>query len=186
MWSPNENYALIAAAGEITMGDMAFVNLQSGQMTEIHFQDYTHNEREDIMKEVQDVELETIVWLNPTTFQARIDVHCNLYEIDECANDKILRSYNVQMDLRIKEKSNETQRTQIVATPKRKERTGIIVTQTDPLLIRDGAGKQYQVIAKVPKGEKLIIIEMLGEWYQVRLNNGIEGYAYSQFIKLLE
>jgi TolB-like protein len=63
---------------------------------------------------------------------------------------------------------------------------GVVETQRDPLNIRRGPGKQYKVIAKAAKGEKLIIIESSGEWYKVQLQNGTVGYASSEFIRILQ
>jgi TolB-like protein len=77
------------------------------------------------------------------------------------------------------------------STPKDKlkataQSVGVVETQRDPLNIRRGPGKQYKVIAKAAKGEKLIIIESSGEWDKVQLQNGIVGYASNEFIRILQ
>lgn len=72
------------------MGDMAFVDLRSGISREIHFKDFTKTETE-----LQDFELTTIKWLSPSTFQLRLDVRCNPYELgdEECDYAEIVRRY---------------------------------------------------------------------------------------------
>ncbi len=95
-WSPDERYALVYAVGEVTMGDMAFVDLNSGRKQEIHFKHLIRNSTE-----TQNLDSKTIEWLAPTIFQLRLDVRCNPYELGQrCDYDRILRSYYAQVDLR--------------------------------------------------------------------------------------
>jgi len=66
--------------------------------------------------------------------------------------------------------------------PQESPSIGIVTTQRDPLNIRIRPGKQYSVIEKAPKGETLVIKGMIGEWYEVQLQDGTLGYAYHKYI----
>lgn len=96
-WSPDERFALVAAAGEVTMGDMAFIDLNTGRMQEIHFRDFTNNHqgRQD---RLQDFDPDKVLWLSPTSFRLRLDVRCNPYEDTSCS-DKVLSSHPVRVNL---------------------------------------------------------------------------------------
>jgi len=61
----------------------------------------------------------------------------------------------------------------------------MVATQTDPLSIRKGKGEQYEVLTRAAKGEELVILDGSDAWLQVRLKNGIVGYADSKYIKVL-
>lgn len=100
-WSPNEDIALFHAVGEVTMGDMLFVNLLSGKSQEIHFKDFTRNPRlkENIQDEIMDFDRDGLSWINPTTFRLRLDVRCNPYEGDENCLTKVLRSYPARVSV---------------------------------------------------------------------------------------
>ena len=94
-WAPSEQYALLFAVGEVTMGDMAVVDLRSGTAREIHFKKLVANDNE-----LQDFEPETVKWLSPVAFRLRLDVRCNPYELyEKCDYEKVLRSSNVQVTL---------------------------------------------------------------------------------------
>jgi len=61
---------------------------------------------------------------------------------------------------------------------------GVVATQKDALLIRAGTSKSNdKIIAKVPKGANVQILEEQGSWYKVQLEDGSTGYASSQYIK---
>lgn len=100
-WSPNEDFALFHAVGEVTMGDMVFVNLASGRAQEIHYRDFTNNPRikQNIMDEVQDFDRDGISWINAQTFSLRLDIRCNPYEGDESCLTKVLRSFPARVSL---------------------------------------------------------------------------------------
>lgn len=63
---------------------------------------------------------------------------------------------------------------------------GVVVTERDALNIRKGPGKEYQSVGKVSKGAKLVILNNSQSWYHVRLENGLEGYALSDYIKIVQ
>lgn len=96
-WSPNENYLLMAARGEITNGDMFFVDVKIGRTTVIHFKDLTRKGQ----SEVQDLNLDDFSWINPTTYKLRLGIFCNIYELGEegCDQNKTLRSYDTQVNV---------------------------------------------------------------------------------------
>lgn len=60
---------------------------------------------------------------------------------------------------------------------------GIVDTQRTRLNIRSGQGTEYRIVAKVDKGEQLLLLSKSGQWYNVRLQSGAEGYAHSDFIR---
>lgn len=60
---------------------------------------------------------------------------------------------------------------------------GIVETQRTRLNIRSGQGTEYRIVAKVDKGEQVLLLDKSGLWYNVRLQNGTVGYAHSDFIK---
>lgn len=100
-WSPDERFALVAAAGEVTNGDMAFVDLQANRVEEIHFKSFTNNPRikQNIMDEIQDFDPDGISWVNAKTFSLQMDVRCNPYDGDESCLTKILRSFPARVNL---------------------------------------------------------------------------------------
>jgi N-acetylmuramoyl-L-alanine amidase len=49
--------------------------------------------------------------------------------------------------------------------------------------IRSGAGDNYSLIATVKQGDKLIVIGESGEWFNVRLENGQEGWIKNTVVK---
>lgn len=96
-WSPDEDFALFLAVGEVTMGDMVFTSLTSGKSQEIHFKKFTHDEN----TELQDFDPDALAWASPTSFRLKIDVHCNPYELgdERCDREKVLRSQSVLVNL---------------------------------------------------------------------------------------
>ena len=102
-WSPDERFALLAAAGEITMGDMAFVNVTSGTSQEIHFKNFTNARGIDPTKtpydRLQDFDPDKLRWISPTSFRFDMDVRCNPYERGEGCYDKIISSHPVRVNL---------------------------------------------------------------------------------------
>ena len=99
-WSPDERYVLVAAVGEVTNGDMAFVDLTTGKSQEIHFKLFTRSRRRNVEEEMQYFRNETVVWINQNTFGLRLDIGCNPYEVKNCYDaTKVLRSYKAQVRL---------------------------------------------------------------------------------------
>jgi hypothetical protein len=49
--------------------------------------------------------------------------------------------------------------------------------------IRSGAGNDYSLVATVKRGDKLTIIGEYGDWLNVRLENGQEGWIHSKTIR---
>lgn len=101
-WSPDERFALVAAGGEATMGDMAFVDLRTREMREIHFKDLTNNPRTDRANQLQDFDPDAIVWSTASIFQVRLEVRCNPYELGDRACDykRILSRHLAQVNLK--------------------------------------------------------------------------------------
>lgn len=49
--------------------------------------------------------------------------------------------------------------------------------------IRSGAGNDYSVVATVKQGDKLAVIGVSGEWFNVRLEGGQQGWISSRVVK---
>ena len=49
--------------------------------------------------------------------------------------------------------------------------------------IRSGPGNNYFAVTTVKQGDKLTVIGEFGEWFNVRLENGQEGWINSRFVK---
>lgn len=96
-WSPDEDFALFLAVGEVTMGDMVFTSLTSGRSQEIHFKNFTRDEN----TELQDFDPDALAWAGPTSFRLKIDVHCNPCELgdERCDREKVLRSQPALVNL---------------------------------------------------------------------------------------
>jgi len=64
--------------------------------------------------------------------------------------------------------------------------TGVVTTAPGVALnVREGMGEHTKLIAKLEKNTKLRILDVLGEWYKVQLENGQQGYAHSSYVKIL-
>jgi len=50
-------------------------------------------------------------------------------------------------------------------------------------VVKSGPGNNYPVIARVQKGDKLIIMEQSGEWVKVRLENSQQGWIRSEVLE---
>jgi len=59
---------------------------------------------------------------------------------------------------------------------------GIVTTDSSVLNIRAGMGTDLPVIAKIPKGTKVRILDQIAGWYKVLLENDQVGYASSDYI----
>lgn len=49
--------------------------------------------------------------------------------------------------------------------------------------IRSGAGDNYPVVTTVKQGDKLVVIGESGEWFNVRLENGQQGWISNRVVK---
>ena len=49
--------------------------------------------------------------------------------------------------------------------------------------IRSGAGDNYPVVTTVKQGDKLTVIGESGDWFNVRLENGQEGWISNRVVK---
>ena len=96
-WSPDERFALVAAAGEVTNGDMAFVDLQTNRVEELHFKNFARNPQQQ--EEIQDFDPDGVAWINAKSFSLRLDVRCNPYDGDESCLTKVLRSHPARVTL---------------------------------------------------------------------------------------
>jgi hypothetical protein len=102
-WSPDERFALVAAGGEITMGDMAFVDLVSGKVQEIEYKNLANDRGLDPRKtrydRLQDFDPDKVSWLSPSSLRLTMDVRCNPYELGEGCYEKVISSHPVRVNL---------------------------------------------------------------------------------------
>jgi hypothetical protein len=68
------------------------------------------------------------------------------------------------------------------ATPSLSTRNIVTVTWTFAN-IRSGAGNDYPVVSTVKQGDKLTVIGELGDWLNVRLGDGKEGWISNKVVK---
>ncbi len=76
--------------------------------------------------------------------------------------------------------SSTTTSTGIVALATAVGKTGTVTAST--LNIRAGARVDRAVVAKATSGTKLTILSTLGEWYKIKLSNGLVGWANAAYI----
>ena len=53
---------------------------------------------------------------------------------------------------------------------------------TETLNIRENAGKQYNVVGKVKKGDKVSVISETDTWTQIKTENNVEGYVATKYL----
>jgi uncharacterized protein YgiM (DUF1202 family) len=58
----------------------------------------------------------------------------------------------------------------------------VVVTGTSAN-IRSGAGNEFPIITTVKQGDKLILLGEYGEWLNIRLENGQDGWINNRFVK---
>jgi len=58
------------------------------------------------------------------------------------------------------------------------------VVTADSLNVRQGAGTQYKVVAKLLKNNTVSIVGATGEWYKVKFGT-LTGYVHSDYIKII-
>ncbi len=63
------------------------------------------------------------------------------------------------------------------------ERSGIVITQNDPLNLRAQPTTASEILSKIPKGTRIPIIGSQGIWYLTRYN-GKQGYVSGEFVKV--
>src|SRR4051794_943082 len=57
---------------------------------------------------------------------------------------------------------------------------------TEALNIREGAGKHYNVVGKISKGDKVTAISENRGWTQIETSNGIKGYVATKYLSLTD
>ncbi|NJO14738.1 MAG: SH3 domain-containing protein [Thioploca sp.] len=75
--------------------------------------------------------------------------------------------------------------TEIPLSPGKGQTIGVIVCKTPTLNIRQGMGQHTKPIGKVKKGAKLPVLNVLGSWYQVKVNEDVSGYVHRNDFKIL-
>jgi len=61
--------------------------------------------------------------------------------------------------------------------------TNIVIVTGTSANIRSGAGNEFPAVAIVKQGDKLILLGEYGEWFNVRLETGQEGWINRRFVK---
>ena len=62
----------------------------------------------------------------------------------------------------------------------------IVASTTAYLNLRTGAGMNYSAIKVIPKGENVSVVDRSdAEWLKVRLQDGTEGYLYSEYLDIV-
>lgn len=63
---------------------------------------------------------------------------------------------------------------------------GIVATDPNVVLnVREGIGEHTPLLAKLDKDSKLRILDCLGQWYKIQLEEGKTGYVQIDYVKLL-
>jgi len=75
------------------------------------------------------------------------------------------------------------QTTKPQVTPPPSGTTTVVTVTWTSANIRSGAGNEFPVLRIVNKGDKLTIIGERGEWFNVRLEDGKEGWINSRTVK---
>ena len=63
---------------------------------------------------------------------------------------------------------------------------GAVTTAWDPINVRSGASTTYPVVATVPKGSHITLIQRSGDWWYVEYGNNRFGYCHSDYITPIE
>lgn len=59
-----------------------------------------------------------------------------------------------------------------------------VATQETALNIRKGPGTDQPIVGKAPHGDTITLLSKTSDlWWSVRTNDGVEGYAYSQYLQ---
>jgi uncharacterized protein YgiM (DUF1202 family) len=59
----------------------------------------------------------------------------------------------------------------------------IVTVKWTFVIIRSGARNDYPIVTTVKQGDKLIVIGELGEWFQVQLESGQQGWVNNRVLK---
>jgi hypothetical protein len=70
-----------------------------------------------------------------------------------------------------------------ITPPTTPSKTNVAVVAGTSANIRSGAGNEFSIVAIVKQGDKLILLGESGEWFNVRLENGNEGWVNKMFVK---
>lgn len=63
--------------------------------------------------------------------------------------------------------------------------TGIVITEKDPLNVRESPSMQAKLLGTVPKDERVVITADNGEWYEIEYGNG-KGYVSKKYVKITD
>jgi uncharacterized protein YgiM (DUF1202 family) len=59
----------------------------------------------------------------------------------------------------------------------------IVTVKWTFVIIRSGERNDYPIVTTVNQGDKLIVIGELGEWFQVQLESGQQGWVNNRVVK---
>lgn len=90
-WSPSDEYAVLAADGEVTNGDLLVVRPQRGTARILEFRSFSRT------GEMQEIVPESIHWQTPAVFGGELQILCNPYEEASCP-DRPLRTQRFQVN----------------------------------------------------------------------------------------
>jgi N-acetylmuramoyl-L-alanine amidase len=62
-------------------------------------------------------------------------------------------------------------------------KTNVVTVTGTSANIRSGAGNDFPIVNAVKQGDRLILIGEKGEWFNIRLENGQEGWIDRRFVK---
>jgi hypothetical protein len=83
----------------------------------------------------------------------------------------------------VEKKLSLPEKPQTVTQPPPPSSTSILTVTGTSANIRSGAGNEFPITTTVKKGDRLILIGEYGEWFNVRLENGQEGWINNSFAK---
>ena len=63
---------------------------------------------------------------------------------------------------------------------------GAVTTAWDPINVRSGASTTHPVVATVPKGSHITLIQRSGDWWYVEYGNNRFGYCHADYITPIE
>lgn len=75
------------------------------------------------------------------------------------------------------------QTTKPQVTPPSSGTTTVVIVTWTSANIRSGAGNEFPLVTTVKQGDKLTVIGESGEWFNVRLEDGKEGWIKSGVVK---
>jgi hypothetical protein len=86
-------------------------------------------------------------------------------------------------DIPSKSQPSIPEKPQVIIPVTPEPRTNIIFVTGTSANIRSGAGNEFPIITTVQQGDKLVLIGEHGEWFNVRLESGQDGWINSRFTK---